>query len=55
MKMKKLVFTFTLIIGAMFASCGNSTGSANADKDSIDTVQVDSLDTVSVDTTVCMD
>ena len=53
--MKKLVFTFTLIIGAMFASCGNSTGSANADKDSIDTVQVDSLDTVSVDTTVCMD
>lgn len=53
--MKKLVFAFALMIGAMFASCGNSTGSVNADKDSIDTVQVDSLDTASVDTTVCLD
>ena len=49
--MKKLVFAFALMIGAMFASCGNSTGSVNTDKDS--TVQVDSLDTASVDT--CLD
>lgn len=53
--MKKLVFVFILMIGAMLASCGNSTGSANADKDSVNTVQVDSLDTALVDTTVCMD
>lgn len=51
--MKKLVFVFALMIGAMFASCGNSTGSANTDKDSVDTVQVDSLDTTSIDTTMC--
>ena len=50
--MKKLVFAFTLMIGAMFVSC-NSTSSTNTDKDSVDTVQVDSLDTVSVDTTMC--
>lgn len=50
--MKKLIFA--LMFGAMFASCGNSTNSA--DNDSIDTVQVDTLnaDTTSVDT-VCMD
>ena len=50
--MKKLIFAFALMFGAMFASCGNSTNSANAD---IDTVQVDTLnaDTASVDT-VCM-
>lgn len=55
--MKKLIFAFALIVGAMFASCGNSTGSANADKDSLGTVQVDSLnaDTASIDTTVCID
>lgn len=55
MKMKKLIFAFALMFGAMFASCGHSTNSANADKDSLDTVQVDSTDTASVDTTVCMD
>lgn len=56
MKMKKLIFAFAMF-GAMFASCGNSTNSANTDKDSVDTVQVDTLnaDTASVDTTVCMD
>ncbi len=55
--MKKLIFAFALMFGAMFASCGNSTSSANTDKDSVDTVQVDSLnaDTASVDTTVCLD
>ena len=52
--MKKLIFAFTLMFGAMFASCGNST---NTDKDSIDTIQVDTVnaDTVSVDTTECVD
>lgn len=53
--MKKLIFAFALMIGAMFASCGNSTNSANTSKDSVDTVQVDSLDSASVDTTVCLD
>lgn len=53
--MKKLIFAFALMIGAMFASCGNSTNSASTDKDSVDTVQVDSLDSASVDTTVCLD
>ena len=56
MKMKKLIFASVLMFGAMFASCGNSTNSANADNDSIDTVLVDTLniDTASVDS-VCMD
>ena len=49
--MKKLIFAFALMFGAMFASCGNSTNSANADNDSIDTLNAD---TASVDT-VCMD
>lgn len=55
--MKKLIFVFALMFGAMLASCGNSTNSANTDKDSIDTVQVDTLntDTTSVDTVVNMD
>ena len=50
------MFAFALMFGAMFASCGNSTNSANADNDSIDTVLVDTLniDTASVDS-VCMD
>lgn len=52
--MKKLIFAFALMFGAMFVSCGNSTNSANAGNDSIciDTVQVDTLnaDTASVDT-----
>lgn len=52
--MKKLIFAFALMFGAMFASCRNSTNSINAN--SIDTVHVDTLnaDTASVDT-VCMD
>lgn len=50
--MKKLIFAFALVFGAMFASCGNSTSPANTGNDSIDTVQVD---TASADTTVCMD
>ena len=56
MKMKKLIFASVLMFGAMFASCGNSTNSANADNDSTDPAQVDTLnaDTASVDT-VCMD
>ena len=54
--MKKLIFAFALMFGAMFASCVNSINPVNADNDSIDTVQVDTLnaDTASVDT-VCMD
>ena len=56
MKMKKLIFASVLMFGAMFASCGNSTNSANADNDSTDTAQVDTInaDTALVDT-VCMD
>lgn len=53
--MKKLIFAFALMFGAMFASCGNSTNSDSTDKDSVDTIQVDSLDSASVDTTVCLD
>ena len=54
--MKKLIFAFALMFGAMFASCGNSTNSVNADNDSTDTAQVDTInaDTASVDS-VCMD
>ena len=59
--MKKLIFAFALMFGAMFASCGNSTNSVNAGNDSIDTVHIDTVqvdtlnaDTASVDT-VCMD
>ena len=49
--MKKLILAFALMFGALFASCGNSTNSANTDKDSIDTAQVDTLyaDTALVD------
>lgn len=51
--MKKLIFVFTLMFGAMLASCGNSTNSANTDKDSI--VQVDTLNTDTTSTVVNMD
>lgn len=50
--MKKLIFVFTLMFGAMLASCGNS---ANTDKDSIDTVQIDTLNTDTTSTVVNMD
>lgn len=50
--MKKLVFVFALMAGAMFISCNHS---VKSDKDSTDSVQVDtdSVDSVVIDTTVC--
>lgn len=49
--MKKLVFMFAVMFTAIFASCGNSTKSANSiDSIEADPVEIDSLDSVSVDT-----
>ena len=50
--MKKLVFVFTLMAGAMFTSCNHS---VKSDKGYTDSVQVDtdSVDSVVVDTVVC--
>lgn len=47
--MRKLIFASALMLGAMFASCGNST---NQSATGNDTVQVD---TVQADSTVCLD
>lgn len=43
--MKKLLFAFALIAGAMFAACGNSTKSTTNEVDSVmtDSVNVDSI------------
>lgn len=50
--MKKLLFIFALMCGAMFTSCGNSTKVADSVTDSIDSVVVDTLvqDTTALDT-----
>lgn len=50
--MKKLLFAFALIAGAMFAACGNFTSSTT---DKVDSVAVDStnIDSTSVDS-VCL-
>ena len=46
--MKKLVFIFALMCGAMFTSCGNTAKNA----EQVDSVKVDTtmVDTVAVDT-----
>lgn len=50
-KMKKLLFVFALMCGAMFTSCGNTAKNAEqTDSVKVDTVVVDSTDTVSADT-----
>lgn len=49
--MKKLLFVFALMCGAMFTSCGNTAKNAEqTDSVKVDTVVVDSTDTVSADT-----
>ena len=54
--MKKLIFAFALMFGAMFASCGNATSNVSeADStvvDSIDSISVDTIDSVVVDSIV---
>lgn len=45
--MKKLLFTFTLMLGAMFASCGGS--NISKESEPVDSVEVD---TATVDTLV---
>lgn len=46
--MRKLIFMFALMCGAMFASCGNTAKNA----EQVDSVKVDTtiVDTVAVDT-----
>lgn len=47
--MKKLVFVFALMFGAIFSSCGNNTGNAEQ-KDSVSiTDSVEAIDTITVD------
>lgn len=48
--MKKLLFVFTLMLGAMFASCGGS--NTTKESEPVDSVKVDTVDTVTVDTLV---
>ena len=58
--MKKLIFAFALMFGAMFASCNRTSGTGAVDTtDSIevvDTIAVDTVavDTVATDTVVCL-
>ena len=51
--MKKLIFAFALMFGAMFTSCGNATRNVSeADStvvDSIDSISVNTVDSVVVD------
>lgn len=51
--MKKLLFMFALMCGAMFTSCGNTTKTVeSADSTKVDSVIVDTMavDSVTVDT-----
>lgn len=51
--MKKLIFIFALMCGAMFTSCGNTAKNAEqADSIKVDTTMVDSMvvDTLTADT-----
>lgn len=51
--MKKLLFIFALMCGAMFTSCGNTTKTVeSADSTKVDSVMVDTMaaDSVVVDT-----
>ena len=51
--MKKLILMFTLMCGAMFTSCGNTTKTVEpADSTKVDSVMVDTMavDSVVVDT-----
>lgn len=53
--MKKLLFIFTLMCGAMFTSCGNTTKTVeSADSTKVDSVMVNTMaaDSVVVDTLV---
>lgn len=49
--MKKLLFIFALMCGAMFTSCGNTTKTVEpTDSTKVDSVMVDTVDSVVVDT-----
>ena len=49
--MKKLIFAFTLMFGAMFASCNRTSGTEAVDTtDSIEVVDTTAVDTIAVDT-----
>lgn len=49
--MKKLIFAFALMFGAMFASCNRTSGTEAIDTtDSIEVVDTTAVDTVAVDT-----
>ena len=52
--MKKLVLMFVAIAAISFASCGNKTAApaANADSDTVSTVDTVNADTVATDTAV---
>ena len=48
--MKKLIFAFALMFGAMFASCNRTSGAEAVDTtDSIEVVDTTAVDTVAVD------
>ena len=48
--MKKLIFAFALMFGAMFASCNHTSGTGAVDTtDSIKVVDTTAVDTVAVD------
>ena len=49
--MKKLIFVFALMFGAMFASCNRTNSTEAVDTtDSIEVVDTTAVDTVAVDT-----
>lgn len=49
--MKKLIFAFALMFGAMFASCNRTSSTEAVDTtDSIEVVDTTAVDTVAVDT-----
>ena len=49
--MKKLIFAFALMFGAMFASCNRTNSTETVDTtDSIEVVDTTAVDTVAVDT-----
>lgn len=49
--MKKLIFAFALMFGAMFASCNRTNSTEAVDTtDSIEVVDTTAVDTVAVDT-----
>ena len=53
--MKKLIFAFALMFGAMFVSCNRTNSTEAVDTtDSIEVVDTTAVDTVATDTVVCL-